>query len=195
MKKRKNVTLEMPTEEQLQAEIQTHKYKKRYSNILRNTIYTLIVVASVAVIISMMLMPVLQIVGTSMSDSLEDGDIVISFSHADFETGDIIAFYYNNNVLVKRVIAASGQWVDIDEEGNVYVDGVYVEEPYLGDKALGECDIELPYQVPEGRYFVMGDHRSTSIDSRSTVVGCVSDDMVIGKIAARIWPLSEMRTY
>ena len=122
---------------------------------------------------------------------MRDGDIVIAVNRSEFETGDVIAFYYNNNILVKRVIAYAGDWVDIDENGNVYVNGEKLDEPYISDKALGECNIDLPYQVPDGRCFVMGDHRATSIDSRNTAVGCVSSDMVVGKILFRVWPLSE----
>lgn len=195
MSRKEKKALEMPTADQLQAELQTHNYRRKYSHVLRNTIFSLIIVAAAAVLISTMFMPVLQITGSSMTESMSDGDIVIALSNAGFETGDIVAFYYNNDVLVKRVIASAGQWVDIDDEGNVYVDGVLLDEPYVNEKALGECNIELPYQVPDGRYFVMGDHRSTSIDSRNTAVGCISDDMVIGRIILRLWPFDSVRTY
>lgn len=186
---------DMPTAAQLQAELDIYNYKKRYNNVFRNSVYTLITVAAVSVLIAMLLMPVLQIAGTSMSDTMGDGDIVLALRYAKFETGDVIAFYYNNTVLVKRVIASSGQWVDIDSDGNVYVDGVVVEESYVTQKALGECNIELPYQVPTGRYFVMGDNRANSIDSRNTEIGCVSSDMVIGRIVFRVWPLDNIKTF
>lgn len=162
---------------------------KRYANVLRSTAFSLVVVAAVAVLIAVLLLPVLQISGTSMTDSLQDEDIVVALNSSGYETGDIIAFYYNNNILVKRVIAAAGDWVDIDKDGNVYVNDELLDEPYVTDKALGDCNITLPYQVPDGRCFVMGDHRATSIDSRNTAVGCVSNDMVIGKILIRVWPL------
>lgn len=182
---------DMPTAEQLRAELKAYNYQKKFNKILKNTLFSLIVVSAIAALIAMLWMPVLQISGDSMTDTLQDGDIVISLKHSKCNAGDMIAFYYNNMILVKRIIATSGQWVDIDEDGNVYVDGVLQEEDYLSEKALGECNIDLPYQVPEGRYFVMGDHRSVSIDSRNSTVGCVSDEMIVGKIITRIWPLKE----
>ena len=183
--------MELPDLEALEAELERTRYRKRYGNVLRSTAFSLVVVAAAAVLIAVLLLPVLQISGTSMTDSLQDEDIVVALNSSGYETGDIIAFYFNNNILVKRVIAVPGDWVDIDEEGNVYVNEELLEEPYVTDKALGDCNITLPYQVPEGRCFVMGDHRATSIDSRNTAVGCVSNDMVIGKILIRVWPLEE----
>ena len=180
---------ELPKLEALEAELERERYRKRYANVLRSTAFSLVVVAAVAVLIAVLLLPVLQISGTSMTDSLQDEDIVVALNSSGYETGDIIAFYYNNNILVKRVIAAAGDWVDIDKDGNVYVNDELLDEPYVTDKALGDCNITLPYQVPDGRCFVMGDHRATSIDSRNTAVGCVSNDMVIGKILIRFWPL------
>ncbi len=181
--------MELPDLEALEAELERTRYRKRYGNVLRSTAFSLVVVAAAAVLIAVLLLPVLQISGTSMTDSLQDEDIVVALNSSGYETGDIIAFYFNNNILVKRVIAVPGDWVDIDEEGNVYVNEELLEEPYVTDKALGDCNITLPYQVPDGRCFVMGDHRATSIDSRNTAVGCVSNDMVIGKILIRVWPL------
>jgi signal peptidase I len=192
--KSKTTPVSAPSLELLEAELKKEQYRSRYGKVLRSTAFSLVVVAAAAVLIAVLVLPVLQISGSSMTDTLQDGDVVVSISTTDYETGDIIAFYYNNNILVKRVIATAGDWVDIDEEGNVYVNGDLLDEPYVTEKALGDCNIDLPYQVPDGRCFVMGDHRATSIDSRNTAVGCVSSDMMVGKILFRVWPLSEIGT-
>lgn len=169
-------------------------YRKRFLSSLRGTVFTLVTVAAVAVLVAVLLLPVLQIYGTSMNPVLTEGNLVLSVKGGSFETGDIIAFYYNNKILVKRVIAQPGEWVDITEDGTVYVNNQSIDEPYVSEKAFGECNIELPYQVPESRVFVMGDHRSVSVDSRNTSVGCVAEEQIVGKIVFRIWPLTEFGT-
>ena len=179
-----------PSAEQLTAELGRERYKTRYKRVLRSTLYTLVVVAAIAVLVATIWTPVLQIYGSSMTPTLREGDIVVSVKGSRFRQGDLVAFYIGNKILVKRCIAGPGQWVDIDAEGNVSVDGQPLDEPYLAEKALGDCDITLPYQVPETRYFCMGDHRSTSVDTRSTTVGCVSEEQIVGKIVFRVWPLS-----
>ena len=186
--RRKQFT-EMPSSEELEKELNRVKYRRRYHVTLRSTVYTLITVAAIAILIATLWLPVLQIYGSSMLPTLNEGDIVVSLKGADFHTGDVLSFYYNNKILVKRIIAGPGDWVDIDEFGTVYVNGEEIDEPYLTEKALGECDLALPYQIPDGRYFVMGDHRATSVDSRSTIVGCVAEEQIVGKIVFRVWPL------
>ena len=189
---RKKTLGEMPSAEQLEAELKREKYRRRYHSVLRSTIYTLITVAAIAVLVATLWLPVLQIYGSSMTPTLQDGEIIFSVKTADLEPGDIVAFYYNNKILVKRVICGPGDWVNIDEDGTVYVNEVRLKEPYLAEKALGDCNIELPYQVPDGKIFVMGDHRSTSVDSRNTAVGCVAQEQIVGKIIFRIWPLNRL---
>ena len=187
---KKNILQEIPDVDVLEAELHREKYKKRYRKVLRSTVYTLITVAAAAVLVATLFLPVLQITGTSMAPNLVEGNIVLSIKGSKYQPGDVIAFYYDNKVLVKRVIATPGQWVDIDEEGNVYLDGELLDEPYVVEKAFGQCNIDLPYQVPESRIFVMGDHRSVSLDSRNTSVGCVADEQIVGRLVFRIWPLA-----
>lgn len=181
--------VDLPSAEQIDRERRRLRYRQRYRRTLRSTIAILIVVAALAVLVATLWMPVLRIYGSSMAPTLENGQIVVSVKSTRFESGDLIAFYHGNKLLIKRCIANSGDYVDIDEDGNVSVNGAPLEEPYLSEKAYGQTDIELPYQVPDQRRFVMGDNRSASIDSRSTVVGCITEDQIVGKIVFRVWPL------
>ncbi|MCD8077151.1 MAG: signal peptidase I [Lachnospiraceae bacterium] len=182
----------IPSEEEVAAERERLQYRKRYRQTLRTTIYALIVVAAVAVLLSTMFLPVLEVSGSSMEPTLEDGDIIVLIKTGEFETGDLIGFYYQNKLLLKRVIAGPGDTVDIDEDGNVYVNDVLLDEPYLTEKALGESDRDYPVQVPEDRYFVMGDNRTTSIDSRSTAIGYIEEDQIVGKVVLRVWPFDRL---
>ena len=177
------------TSKDIESELNRVKYKEKYGRTLRSTVYTLITVSAIAILVATLLLPILQIYGTSMAPTLQDGDIVLTVKTSKFETGDVIAFYYNNKILVKRVIATSGDWVNMDEDGDVTVNGNMLYEPYIVDMSVGECNIDFPYQVPEERLFVMGDHRSVSIDSRSTTIGCISQEQIVGKLVFRLWPL------
>ena len=173
-------------------ELNRVRYRRRYNAVLKSTIYALITVAAVAVLVATLWLPVLRTYGSSMTPTLYDGEIIFSMKTSRMEPGDIVAFYYNNKILVKRVVAGPGDWVDIDEDGTVYVNEKILDEPYLVEKAYGETNIELPYQVPDGKYFVMGDHRATSVDSRNTSVGCVTQEQIVGRILFRIWPLEQI---
>ena len=183
---------ELPDTAELEEAVRRDRYYHRFRNMVTSTFLTLVVVAAVAVLVAVLFLPVLRIYGKSMRGTLDNGDIVVSVKSSNMKTGDVIAFYYNNNILVKRVIAGPGDWVDIDKDGNVFVNNEKLSEPYLDDKAYGETNIELPYQVPDGRIFVMGDNRSVSIDSRNTSIGCVSEEQIVGKIVYRVWPLSQI---
>ena len=181
---------QLPGTAELEAELKRVRYRRDYRSALRGTIYTLVTVSALAVLVAVLLLPVLRIYGSSMQPTLNEKDIVISLKGSTFETGDIVAFYYNNKILVKRVIANPGDWVDIDENGVVYVNHQQIDEPYVQELSLGDCNIKLPYQVPESKVFVMGDNRDTSIDSRNTSVGCVAEEQLVGKIVFCIWPFN-----
>ena len=181
------------TTEEIEKELKRVKNNERSRGVLKNTIYVLLIVAAAAVLVATLFLPVLQIYGSSMTPTLHDGQLIVSIKDSELEQGDIIAFYYNNKILVKRVIANAGDWVNIDKNGIVAVNGKVIEEPYISENALGECNIDLPYQVPEGGLFVMGDHRSVSIDSRHSSVGCVTQEQIVGKLVMCVWPLDEIK--
>lgn len=181
----------LPSLDLLKKELKRERYKRRFRRILRSTINALIVVAAIAALIATLVLPVLQIAGTSMEPSLNDGDIVLLIKTDHLETQDLCAFYYSNKILIKRIIGVPGDYLWIEKDGTVFLNSVPLEEPYVSEKSLGECDTEFPYQVPENSYYMMGDHRETSIDSRSSVIGCIAEDQIIGKIICKIWPLSE----
>ncbi len=183
---------EAPTIEQLESALAAERYKRRYRQTMRNVIFILITAAAVSILIATLVLPVFRIYGSSMAPTLTEGNMIVAIRTDNLKQGDLVAFYYNNKILVKRVIATSGDWVDIDSEGNVYVNDELLDEPYVQQKALGECDITLPYQVPDERIFVMGDHRDVSIDSRSTAIGGIAGEQIAGKIVLRIWPLNEI---
>ena len=181
-----------PTLEQLDNELKRVRNKREYHKKLRSTVYILVTVAAIAVLAATMLFPVLQVFGSSMEPTLENGELVLAVKSSKFHRGDVVAFYYNNKILLKRVIATAGDQVVIQQNGDVEVNGEMLEEPYLAEKSLGECDITFPYQVPDKRIFVLGDHRATSVDSRSSSVGSIADEYIVGKVICRIWPLDRL---
>lgn len=181
-----------PQLDELERELARTEYRKKYFRVFRGTLYTLLIAAAVAVLLSNLWLPVLQIVGTSMTPTLSEGEIVVAVKSNDFPRGRVVAFYYGNRVLIKRCIAGPGDWVEIDASGAVKVNGIPLNEPYVDELALGECNIIFPYQVPEGKYFLMGDHRATSVDSRNTSVGCVDKEQMVGTIYLRLWPLQQI---
>ena len=188
--KEKKIDCKTFTIQELETELKRETYQSKYLKILSSTIYALVVVAAISALVATLVVPVLQIIGSSMTPTFIEGEIVFSVKTKKLNQGDIVAFYHGNKILIKRVIAESGSWVNITIDGDVYVNGVLLEEEYVKDKTLGETNITYPYQVPDGQWFVLGDHRETSIDSRNTEVGCISIDDIVGKIIFRVWPLN-----
>ncbi len=184
---------DFPTTLQLEREYRRVKERKRFGRVLRSTIYIIATVAAFAILVATLFLPVMRIYGNSMAPTLNEGEIVVAQKGSRFSPGDVVAFYFNNKVLVKRVICGPGDWFDIREDGTVTVNGAVLDEPYITEKSLGICDLKLPYQVPEDQYFVMGDQRSASVDSRSSQVGCVTQEQVVGRIWLCVWPLAEIR--
>lgn len=181
----------LPSLEALEQELHRVRYQERYKTVLKSTLALLMVAAAAAILVVTLWMPVLRVCGNSMAPTLEDGEIVVLTKSRHFQTGDMMAFYYNNKILIKRVIAQSGDWVSISEDGAVSVNGKPLDEPYVSERAYGECDLTFPYQVPADRIFVMGDHRSVSVDSRSSQMGCVAEEQIVGKLKVRVWPLGQ----
>lgn len=188
----KNKEPVFPTAGEISDELRRERNRIRYRRVIKNTVYALVIVAAVAVLIATLVLPVLQISGSSMEPTLNNGEIVVLVKVPEMKRGDLCAFSYSNKILIKRVIGLPGDEIVMDAEGNVAVNGEVLSEPYITDKGLGECDIEFPYTVPEGEYFLLGDHRTTSIDSRNTVIGCIEREQIVGKLFFRIWPFSKI---
>ena len=185
----------LPTKKQVETERKRYRRQKAYNKALGGTLYVLTIVAAVAVLIATLILPVLQIEGTSMAPTLVNGDIVLLTKNTSFERGELCGFSWNNKLLIKRVIGLPGDWIEMDTDGTVYRNGEKLDEPYAEQLAIGECDLEFPFQVPQEQYFVLGDMRESSIDSRSTLIGCVEKDQIVGKVFFRIWPLKTMRFF
>ena len=194
-KKKKEKEVSLPTKTQVETERKRYRRQKAYNKALRGTLYVLTIVAAIAVLISTLILPVLQIEGTSMEPALTNGDIVLLMKTTRFEHGDLCGFTWNNKLLIKRVIGLPGDWIEIDSEGNVYRNGDKLDEPYVQRKALGDCDLEFPFQVPQEQYFVIGDMRENSVDSRNTLIGCVEKDQIVGKVFFRVWPFKSIRFF
>ena len=192
MKHRKKEEVSLPTKSQVETERKRYRRQKAYNKALSGTVYVLTIVAAVAVLIATLVLPVLQIEGTSMEPMLSSGDIVLLTKTTRFDRGDLCGFTWNNKLLIKRVIGLPGDWIEIDTDGTIYLNGEKLEEPYVERKALGECDLEFPYQVPQEQYFVIGDMRESSIDSRNTVIGCIPKDQIVGKVFFRVWPFKKI---
>lgn len=180
------------TVRQIEGELKRLRRKQNSRRIFRQTVFSLLVVAAVAVLAAMLFFPIFRVTGSSMEPTLHPKEIVVCLKSSRFQSGDLVAFYYNNKVLLKRVIGTAGDTIEIDDSGNVFVNGSQLDEPYITKKSLGQCDIDFPYQVPDNRIFVMGDNRETSVDSRTTAVGCIADEYVIGKVFLRVWPLERL---
>lgn len=195
MKQAKNRTTSLPTKKQVETERKRYRRQKAYNKALGGTLYVLTIVAAVAVLIATLILPVLQIEGTSMSPTLVNGDIVLLTKTSSFERGELCGFSWNNKLLIKRVIGIPGDWIEMDTDGTVYRNGEKLDEPYAEQLAVGECDLEFPFQVPQEQYFVLGDMRESSIDSRNTLIGCVAKEQIVGKVFFRVWPFKTMRFF
>ena len=193
IRKKKEVSL--PTKRQVETERKRYRRQKAYNKALGGTIYVLTIVAAVAVLIATLVLPVLQIEGTSMEPTLSNGDIVLLTKTTRFDHGDLCGFTWNNKLLIKRVIGLPGDWIEMDTDGNIYLNGEKLDEPYVQQKNFGECDLEFPFQVPQEQYFVVGDMRESSIDSRNTLIGCIPKDQIVGKVFFRVWPFQNIRFF
>ena len=195
MKQKRDAVTSLPTKKQVEKERKRYRRQKAYNKALGGTLYVLTIVAAVAVLIATLVLPVLQIEGTSMAPTLVNGDIVLLTKTSTFERGELCGFSWNNKLLIKRVVGLPGDWIEMDTDGTVYRNGEKLDEPYAEQLAIGECDLEFPFQVPQEQYFVLGDMRESSIDSRSTLIGCVEKEQIVGKVFFRVWPFKTMRFF
>ena len=192
---RKQKEVSLPTKTQVETERKRYRRQKAYNKALSGTVRVLTMVAAVAVLIATLVLPVLQIEGTSMTPTLANGDIVLLTKTTRFDRGDLCGFTWNNKLLIKRVIGLPGDWIEIDTDGTIYLNGEKLDEPYVQQMALGECDLEFPFQVPQEQYFVVGDMRESSIDSRNSLIGCIPKDQIVGKVFFRVWPFQSIQFF
>ena len=192
---RKKKEVSLPTKKQIETERKRYRRQKAYNKALSGTVYVLTIVAAVAVLIATLVLPVLQIEGTSMEPTLYNGDIVLLMKTTRFDRGDLCGFTWNNKLLIKRVIGLPGDWIEIDNNGVIYLNGEKLDEPYVEKPALGECDLDFPYQVPVDQYFVVGDMRESSIDSRNTLIGSIPKDQIVGRVFFKIWPFKDIKFF
>ena len=185
----------LPSIRQIESERKRYRWQKAYVKALQGTISVLTYMAAVAALIATLVLPVLQIEGSSMEPTLSSGDIVLLTKTTNFSHGDICGFAWNNKILIKRVIGIPGDWIEIDTDGTIYLNGEKLDEPYVQQKAFGECDLEFPFQVPQEQYFVVGDMRESSIDSRNTLIGCIPKDQIVGKVFFRVWPFKSIQFF
>ena len=184
--------MEIPSIELLRKELEREESRYHFRRAILTITGILVVAAAITALLATRLFVLLEINGASMAPTLNEGEIVILRQTKDIETGDLVGFYYGGKILLKRVIGSAGDYIDIDEEGNVYVNNEMIDEPYLEEKKLGRCELDFPYQVPEGMIFVLGDNRAVSIDSRIKAIGCVEEGQIVGKVAFRAWPFARI---
>lgn len=190
MPNKERVTVDIPTVEQVESELKRIKYKSSFFRTLVNTATIVAAVAAVSVLLSMIFFPVIQVSGDSMTPTLDDGDILVTYHSKDVTYGDLCCLSWQNKTLLKRVIGLPGDVISIDADGNVFVNQELIDEPYVIEKSLGDCDISFPYEVPDRKVFILGDNRTLSVDSRNTDIGCIDKEQIIGKVMFRIWPLN-----
>lgn len=178
----------LPELGQLQVELELENRKWEARKALRSIVFVLLVVTAAAVVVAVLMFPILQVKRSSMGNTLQNGDVIVTMNTSNYQAGDVIAFYYNNTLMIKRIVAVSGDTVRINKKGDVSVNGKTLTEPYVTEKVRGDCTVEFPYEVPEGKFFVLNDQRDSAIDSRNATLGCVGGDQIVGKVLVRVWP-------
>ena len=179
-----------PSAEQIGALLRRVQRRREIFRSIGNILGVLVVIAAAVTLVFSLWLPALQVQRGSMAPTLNDGEVVVFITTGAVGRGDIVAFHNGNQILVKRVVAVAGDVVDIGGDGAVLLNGARLDEPYVSELSAGERTTELPCKVPDNQFFVLGDHRQTSIDSRNADIGTVRQDQIIGKALLRIWPLN-----